>query len=157
MKRERKRIYHPSGGPMLTKQSERDATDVNLIMEAWTRGGAPLAGQLNTAQGAYGDFSRGVDYHEALDAVKDAERCFAGLPAKIRKHVDNDPGKYLDLVFDPERKEECVELGIFPAEKKVEPEAVVPPGDAKAPADVPSGAAGGGEAKRVDPAAGLFD
>ncbi len=158
------RVFHPSGGPMLTKQSEKDLTDVNLIMDSWIHAGAAVAGHLNAAEGAYGDFSSGIDYHAALDAVRESERVFAALPPKVRDYVDNDPGKLLDLVFDPERRDELVELGLVARE---EPDGAVgaPGGDAGAGPVAPlkstrtddPGDAGGGDQKSADPAAGLFD
>ncbi len=83
---------------MLTKQSEKDLTDVNLIMDSWIHAGAAVAGHMNPAMGSYGDFSSGLDYHEAMTAVRDAERCFAALAPKIRSHCENDPGKLLEMV-----------------------------------------------------------
>ncbi len=164
-RKERVRVCHPSGGPMLTKQSEKDLTDVNLIMDSWIHAGAAVAGHLNPAMGAYGDFSSGIDYHAALDAVLDAQSCFAALDPRIRSHVENDPGQFLDMVFDPERRDELERLGLVPkakpvekpVEKRVEEPVKAPVVDPKDPAEVPSGEAGGGEAKRVDAAAGLFD
>ncbi len=118
------RVFHPSGGEMLTKQSERDATDVNLIMDSWVHAGAAVAGHMNLSPGVYGDFSSGIDYHEALNRVKDAEASFMDLPAKVRGHVDNDPGKFLDMVFDPERREELEGLGLVAPEEPVVSEEV---------------------------------
>ncbi len=163
---ERLRVFHPSGGPVLTKQSEKDSTDVNLIMDSWVHAGAAVAGHLNPHPGAYGDFSSGIGYHEALDAVRDAERSFAALPTKVRTHVDNDPGKFLDMCFDPERREELERLGIVEAQKPVvaprvdQEKPVVPPKegapDKPAGPSVPDGAPREGS-KSADPAGGLFD
>ncbi len=164
-RKERVRVCHPSGGPMLTKQSEKDLTDVNLIMDSWIHAGAAVAGHLNPAKGSYGDFSSGIDYHTALDAVLEAQTSFAALEPRVRGHVDNDPGKYLDLVFDPERKEECVELGIFPPVKKevdltdegISAELKKIREAFKVPPDKPDVPAETGGGKSVDAAAGLFD
>ncbi len=155
---------------MLTKQSEKDLTDVNLIMDSWVQTGAAVAGHLNPAPGSYGDFSSGIDYHEAMSAVRDAELCFAALPAKVRSHCENDPGKFLEMVYDPDRRDELEALGIV-EEAKVAAEPVVKSADSSvsddgeeepvAPSkspdvervrDVPRG-----EAKRPDPAGDLFD
>ncbi len=163
------RVFHPSGGEMLTKQSERDLTDVNLIMDSWVHAGAAVAGHFNPAEGAYGDFSSGIDYHEALSRVKDAEASFMELPAKVRGHVENDPGKFLDMVFDPERRDELERLGLVDSLVSSEAGASVA-GDAPVAgtADVeetPAKSTGGddssdaprGSTKGDDPAGGLFD
>jgi len=156
------RVFHPSGGPMLTKQSEKDSTDVNLIMDSWIHAGAAVAGHLNPGVGSYGDFSSGIDYHAALDAVKAADAAFMSLPPQVRSHVDNDSGKFLDLMFDPGRSDEREKLGLAKPKAVVVPEKVekVP---AQPVVDPPKGAvvdpapAGGDGPKSADPAAGLFD
>lgn len=113
----RKRVFHPSGGVSLTKQSEAEAADVNFIMAQWMSGGTPT---VNRMQAHYGDFSSGIDYTAAMNAVRDAERDFMALPADVRRHVDNDPAEFLRLVFDPDRREELELLGLV--EKEIPPE-----------------------------------
>ncbi len=156
---ERKRICHPCGGPVLVKRAEQDSTDVNLIMDSWIHAGAAVAGHLNARQGVYGDFSSGLDYHTALNAVKDADARFMELPPKIRSHVDNDPGKLLDLVYDPERRSELEELGLVAPKEPVLPEAK-PKVDAEPKVKLSGDEAGEGPAGdsggAPDPA-GLFD
>ncbi len=163
MRVERKRVSHPSGGPVLVKLAEQDSTDVNLIMDSWIHAGAAVAGHMNKNVGQYGDFSSGLDYHTAMNAVKEADAYFMCLPPKVRSHVDNDPGKLLDLVYDPERRDELVELGLVAPKERV-----VVAGDAReelseAPAEDSSAngprdeAGSGGKKSSADPAAGLFD
>ncbi len=113
---ERVVVTHPEGGESMTKQSMAAATDVNLIMEKWHKHGAAVA-HLNRGQAMWGDFSSGVDYAEALNSIRDAQRDFAALPAKVRAHVDNDPGEFLEMVFDPERREELERLGLVDVQK----------------------------------------
>ncbi len=131
MRVERLRVGHPCGGRQLTKLAEQDSTDVNLIMDSWVHSGAAVAGHLNPAPGRYGDFSSGLDYLSALNAVRDAETAFAALPPKVRSHCENDPGKLLDMWYDPERRSELEALGLVEAPVSVESappvEADVPP------------------------------
>ncbi len=160
MRVERLRVFHPSGGPVLVKRAEQDSTDVNLIMDSWVHTGAAVAGHMNPGKGRYGDFSSGVEYHSALSAVREAEGMFLTLPPKVRNHVDNDPGKLLDLFFDPERREECERLGLVdPKDPGVAPrpgervvERVLNDKEEKAKADSEGSAAGASS-----PAAELFD
>ncbi len=126
MRPERVRVFHPSGGPQLTKLAEQDSTDINLIMDSWIGTGGAVPGRLNPAVGRYGDFSSGLDYWSALTAVRQAEMDFAALPPKIRNHVDNDPGKFLDLFDDPAKRDELVELGLV-APLEAKPVEVAPP------------------------------
>ncbi len=106
----RQRVFHPSGGPSLTKQSEAEGADVNFIVAQWLSGGTPV---VNRMQAQYGDFSSGIDYTAAMNAVRDAERDFMALPAAVRSHVDNDPAEFLRLVHDPERRDELEQLGLL--------------------------------------------
>ena len=115
MFRERSRVTHPSGGESMTKQSMAASTDVNLILEKWHKHGAAVA-HVNRSQAMWGDFSSGVDYQAALNSISEAQRDFEALPAHVRAHVDNDPGKFLELVFDPERREELERLGLVGVE-----------------------------------------
>lgn len=160
MRVERERVCHPSGGPVLVKRGEQDLTDVNLIMDSWIHAGAAVAGHMNMKAGQYGDFSSGVDYHTAMSQVKEADAYFMSLPPKVRNHVDNDPGKLLDLVYDPERREELVELGLVAPVERV----VVEKGADEAPVksteeEVLSDAPARKEGPRggSDPAGELFD
>ncbi len=111
--RERIRVTHPEGGESKVKQSLTEGTDINKILARWTRDGAGTA-HVNRQAPRYGDFSSGVDYQEAANAIRAAERDFAELPSAVRAHVKNDPGEFLDMIFDPERRSELVELGLVP-------------------------------------------
>jgi len=104
---------HPGGGRELTKQSEALPTDINHIMARWLKtgfippaGGAPMS---------YGEFENASDLHDMTNRVMAARDDFDRLPAHIRDHVGNDPGEFLDLVYDPERRDELVELGLVEA------------------------------------------
>lgn len=114
----RGRVFHPSGGKQMTKESLTEGTDVNKIMERWHQHGAAVA-HLNRGQAMWGDFSSGVDYQGALNSIHEAQRDFAALPSDVRAHVDNDPGKFLELVFDPERREELERLGLLDIQQPV--------------------------------------
>ncbi len=118
MKSERKRVFHPSGGVSLTKQAEAEAADVNFIVAQWMSGGTPV---VNRVQAHYGDFSSGIDFTAAMNAVRDAERDFMALPAVVRSHVGNDPAEFLRLVHDPERREELEKLGLLDVDIPPEP------------------------------------
>jgi len=109
--RARERVTHAEGGPMKTKQSLRDGTDINKIMDRWLKHGTSVA-HLNPHAATYGDFSSGLDYSEALNAVKAAEADFAALPARVRAKCGNDPAEFLQIVFDPERRDELEGLDI---------------------------------------------
>lgn len=109
--RKRLRVQQKTSGASRTKQSDALHTNINAIMKRYVAHGVvPQA--AGTAR--YGDFSSGMDYKEAMDTVRRAEEDFQDLPSNIRKHVNQDPGQFLDMVFDKSRKQELVDLGLLP-------------------------------------------
>jgi len=118
--REREAVHARQGGRQRTKQADTLDTDVNVIVGRFiAHGQLPNDGQTPN----YGDFTNVDGYHAALNLVKAARDDFDALPASVRKHVDNDPGKFLDLVYDPDRRGELEELGLIDAQA---PEAAPP-------------------------------
>lgn len=121
---ERRRVTAPAGGETMTKQSMAAEVDINNIIKRWLRTGvAPVTGQ----KPLYGDFTGMVDFHSAMNRIRTAEADFMALPSAVRKHVDNDPGKFLEMVYDPERHDELVELGLVPDRDPTVTESVTPP------------------------------
>lgn len=127
---ERRLGQHAEGGPLMTKQSDALTTDVNAIVARHVAHGIPLP--VDGRPPTYGDFASGLDYHEAMNRVTAAEQSFDQLPAHIRAHCENNPGRFLDLVFDPNRIGELEELGLLPAQTPEKPAAPATPGPAPA-------------------------
>lgn len=98
---------------MMTKQADAAKTDINQIMARWIAHGIPPTGAAAHAQ--YGEFDNVDDYHHALNNLKEADASFGRLPAAIRKHVNNDPGEFLQMVMDPDRRGELEALGLVEA------------------------------------------
>lgn len=122
MTTQRRRVTHPEGGKLITKQADGVRMDTNHIVNRWiTHGVLPLAGTHPT----FGDFSNRTTYHEALSRIRQAETDFATLPANVRRHCNNDLGEYLECVYDPNRRAELEALGLV---------------DEHAPADAPPAA-----------------
>lgn len=125
---DRVRVTQPEGGRTLTKQSDALETDVNKIVARHIAHRMPLPGPGQNPM--YGDFTGAVDYHTALTRLREAEIQFNNLPAHVRRACDNDPGKFLDLVYDPDRRDELVALGLVEAQLPPvapEPEPAPPP------------------------------
>lgn len=128
---ERKRVLHPTGGESRVKQADADSANINSILKLWLKTGIPP----QTAKVArYGDFSTAEDYLTCMLKVSEAQAEFAMLPALVRKACDNNPGKFLELVSDPERREELVELGLVEKQVPVQVDQVKAP---EAPDPVP--------------------
>ncbi len=129
----KRRVRHPEGGELKTKQSMAESTDINRIMDRWLKHGASVV-HLNPQTATYGDFSSGLDYASALNAVKAAEKDFASLPARVRAKCGNDPAEFLQIIFDPEREEDREGLGLgFARKPERDPVGSAGPGGDPAP------------------------
>lgn len=116
-------------GDSRTKQSFRDECDINVMMRKWNNNG--VMPTPSTVEPQYGDFSNVQDYMEAFDTIQDARDQFMELPSAVRRACDNDPGTFIQMVHDPERKVELTALGLLEEkvpEKAKEPEPTTPQG-----------------------------
>lgn len=95
----------------MVKQSMADDANINTIIGKWIAHGAIPFG-MNGRAPRYGDFSSGLDFHTAMMQVREAERQFDMLPSRVRAKCDNDPQKFLEMVYDPARRDELVKLGL---------------------------------------------
>ncbi len=112
----------------MTKQSDALGADVNQIVKRFVAfGDLPNDGKTPT----YGDFSNVDDYLTSLNSLKLAQDQFDDLPAAVRNHVGNDPGAFLEMIYDPTRRPELEELGLveamLPEELQTPPEPVITP------------------------------
>lgn len=97
------------GVPSMTVQSEKDNSDINVIVK---RFGLTGALPQNVRVPEYGDFEGITDFHSAMNAIKQAEFSFMQMPAEIRSEFDNDPGKFVDFCSDPDNLDRMRELGL---------------------------------------------
>lgn len=95
----------------LTHQSFKDECDISNIMNRYQKTG--LVAHMTKANALYGDFSDVPDYQAALNIVIEAEEAFMELPAQVRLKFDNDPGKFLEFVHNPDNRAEMVEMGMI--------------------------------------------
>ena len=99
-----------SKDPGLTKQSHRDETDVNWLVERY---GPKVFDNHLGSQALYADVSNVPDYMQALDLVNHAHEQFSNLDAKVRRRFDNDPVKFLAFMGDKQGNfQEMLELGL---------------------------------------------
>lgn len=121
--------------PTLTQQQFAEESDINYIAERYgLTGELPQVLDLPT----YGDFTGIFDFQSAQNAVVLAKQQFMTLPAKLRARFDNDPGKMMAFLDDPENRAEAEFLGLL---NKPENAPEPPKGDA------------GGEPKGAPPSA----
>lgn len=86
-----------------TKQSFKDLTDVNAIIDRHTRAGT--LSHLEKFQGQYGDLAD-FDFVESQNQIAKANTMFERLPAKTRLQFNNDPQKFFEFVNDPENRDD---------------------------------------------------
>lgn len=98
----------------LAQQQFLEESDINYIAERFLRTGEmPQVLNLPTP----GDFSGIFDFQTAMNTIAEAKQEFMRLPAKIRSRFENDPGKLLEFVNDPDNFDEAVKLGFIDKEK----------------------------------------
>lgn len=108
----RQRLAHPVGEASRTQQSHRETCDINTIMARYQKG--QLIEHVNKRQGRYDDFLDFPDFHTALTKIGEAHEMFLEVPAKLREMFDNDPGKFLAFVTNPENEDKMREIGLMP-------------------------------------------
>lgn len=106
----RGRFYEYNDQPSKTKQSFREESNINLIMAKYTKTG--LIDHVNKHGGQYKDMPTETDFHASMSVVAEANSMFEELPAAIRAEFENDTGKFLDFVTDPENSDALVEMGL---------------------------------------------
>lgn len=81
-----------------TKQSFKDETDINMIMERAAQGGT--ISHLAKFEGMYADFSD-FDFHEHTRKLTEGREVFDSLPAEIRREFSQSPAQFFAYVNDP--------------------------------------------------------
>lgn len=116
-----------SFGPGLTEQAHKKECDVNLIVKRAMKGGAVN----QRTDGFFADVSAfNGSYFEMMNQVLSARDSFMQLRSDIRKRFDNDPGKFLDFVSNPENHDELVALGLANSrDVEAPPDPAAPPGE----------------------------
>lgn len=84
----------------LAKQSFKDECNINNIMQRFEKDG--LVDHVNKFNGDYADALGVEDYHTSLNQVMAAKEAFLTLPSRVRANFDNDPGRFMDFVDNPE-------------------------------------------------------
>lgn len=121
-RRKYERVQHFPVGETRTKQAEGADTDVNAIMRKYLSQGI-IPRMRDDGEGRFGDFSSGMDYHEAMNAVRAADSMFADLPIEVRIACEHDPAKLLDMVYseDPAKREQAMAFGLIERPKEAAP------------------------------------
>ncbi len=113
----------------LTKQTFRDETDINKILQKFQVSG--VVSHLNKFEGMYGEFAD-FDFLNANLMLNKGADIFAALPSEVRREFDQDPSKFFAFVNDVENKDKLNELlpGIaVPGDYFVDVSSDTPPGE----------------------------
>ena len=107
--------------PSLTQQQFAEEANINTIVERFG-----LTGELpnNVRMPAFADFEESVDYQTSLNAIIEAQRAFATMPASIRERFGNDPGAFVDFCGDEKNRPEAERVGLVAAKEFVPPKKV---------------------------------
>lgn len=100
--------------PSLTEQSHKRSCDINLLVARYQQTGI-LGDPSQYLQQHYGDFTEIGDYQEQQNAMAKARQSFEALPSSVRDAFANNPGKFIDALFDPSQRKKLEVLGLVKA------------------------------------------
>lgn len=93
----------------LTKQSFKDAADVNKVINRYQKTG--MLTDLMAFEGQYGEMDA-MSYKDAMDTVAAANSLFEQVPSEIRSKFHNDPGEFIDYATNPENHKQMAKWGL---------------------------------------------
>lgn len=96
-------------GSSLAVQSSREESDINVIVERYTKTGMLPQRQLPPLEM---DFENVFDFQTAQNMIRQAEEAFAALPADVRYRFHNDPNKFVTFCSDDGNLDEMVKMGL---------------------------------------------
>jgi len=102
---------HPDSRSV-TNQSDKDSTDINIIMKRYEKTGliTDLLGNQRTPH--YGDFSEVGDFHQLQNTLAKVTQAFSVLPAEVRSKFNNDPAEIIEFLNDENNDAEALKLGL---------------------------------------------
>lgn len=98
------------GGKMLTKQADKDAADINIIVANYGTTGA--FAKVNPVEPRYQDNTAVVDLIEARNTWNQAVEDFNTLPADVRAMAHNDPVVFLRMLTDEDQVKALKNAGL---------------------------------------------
>lgn len=93
----------------LAVQSEKDETDINLLVKRF--GVGPLS-QMQVRRPTYGDFSGLDNYQDAMNALLAANESFMAMPSSVRERFHNNPAEFVAFCSDENNLDELREMGL---------------------------------------------
>lgn len=105
--------------PSLTVQSQKDETDINVLVRRFG-----LTGQIMGVPRPplEGDFSvEAFDFQSSMNLIRSAQESFDAMSAVTRERFANDPARFVSFCSDPENLPEMRKMGLAIPEPKVQP------------------------------------
>lgn len=94
----------------LTRQSEAEACDVNVIVRRFVK-----SGELPYLDsGVFADVSELGDYRTVVERVREGTAYFDQLPVEVKDRFGNDPAAFMDFASDPGNRDELVAMKLLP-------------------------------------------
>lgn len=127
--------------PSRVRPEFKDDADINVLVARALRTGHL---EERAVKPVFGDFSNVPTYGEAVLFIAQAKERFLELPAQVRKHFDNDPGKLIAAwsavnagSASEDQVDELVQLGLWeaPPPPRKEPPPSVPEPPPGSPAE----------------------
>lgn len=94
----------------MAQQQFREECDINTIVRRFGLTGKVPVG---FAMPRVGDFTQVGDFHEAMNAIVEAEQAFLQVPGELRARFNHDPQQLMAFLEDPSKRDEATELGFF--------------------------------------------
>ena len=98
-------------GASLTDQSDKNMSDINVIMKNYAKTG--LLPQFKEKVEQYLDVTELPSYMDAHARISEAKRLFSELPAQVRNAMLNDPANLEPFIADPRNMEFLIEHGVL--------------------------------------------
>ena len=99
--------------PSRTVQSDREGTDLKILLEKYVETGEIPTVQLPVGEPLDGDFTGLPDFQEMQNMLIDIQNQFDALPSKVREKFANDPIAMVQFLQDDNNIEEAVKLGLM--------------------------------------------
>lgn len=109
--RERRRVaYSFKNVESMTEQCHKDEVKIQNVMGKARKQG--ILTHVNQHAGTYMDYTDAPGFYEAQNILADAKSLFETVPSYIRKEFDNDAGRFLDFMQNPNNREAISEMGL---------------------------------------------
>lgn len=99
--------FYPTYGPGRTKQSFKDQTDVNKIIQRYQKTG--VMSHLEKHGAVYGEFGD-YDFHHHMQQLAKGKEIFEQLPSELRREFNQNPSEFFEFVNNPDNQERLDKL-----------------------------------------------